>query len=893
MVQTQAEVTTTQSGALAGIRVLDFTWVRAGPWCTRWLGALGAEVIKVEWPQNPSTRGENIASGQGTPEGFPINLNTNGHFSDTNANKLSVTLNTRTERGIDLVRRLVSISDIVIENFAFGVLNNWGIGYEEMKKLRPDIVYLSMSGFGHTGRNRDYQTMGPIAQALSGLTYLSGLPGKPPAGWGWSYMDDTGGMYGAIYALSALYRRNVTGQGQHVDKSQWITGVALNGPVFLDIQANGRTTYREGYPAGNRAHWPGTPLVHNYRGRTVAPHNAYRTSPGDYNDWCAIACFSDDEWRRLVGVMGSPAWAVSDKFATLEGRLEHQEELDQGIEAWTKTLGKYEIMEVCQAAGVRAMPVQSSQDRFDNDPHLKHRDMYTDIEHPALGVWPHQNAPFKMSETPAFNKLSGALIGQHNKEVFEGLLGISHQELVDGFEDGTFWPKTMNRNDYPYLQEMIDSDAPAEWTGNDPRPNPPPAPVHSPSGDPEGPFTGVRVLELADEKGQWCGKLLADMGADVVKIEPPGGQETRTVGPFFEDLPHRERSLSFWHYNTSKRGITLSLETEDGRSLFRRLAAQADVILESYRPGYMKSLGLSYEDLKRDNPRLVMCSLTPFGQDGPWSDYETSDLLHLAAGGQMAGCGYTEEEEPDAPPIAPGGGQAWHMGSHFAMMAIGAALLSRTVTGRGQYIDASVHEACALTTEAAVTRYIYTGQIVRRQTGRHASPTPTDKSQHPCADGRYINVAAQILNRLTPERLQILGDWMKDEGLAGDILEEKLRNPDSITDNELFLYFIANMSRDDVYHGGQKRGFNMGAVRSPEEVLADPHLEDRGFWAEVEYPEVGAKLRHPGPAGIFNGSPWRISRRAPLVGEHNEEVLCGELGLSKAELAVLTEGGVV
>ena len=130
MVQTQAEVTTTKAGALAGIRVLDFTWVRAGPWCTRWLGALGAEVIKVEWPQNPSTRGENIAAGQGTPEGFPINLNTNGHFSDTNANKLSITLNTRTERGIDLIRRLVSISDIVIENFAFGVLNNWGIGYE-------------------------------------------------------------------------------------------------------------------------------------------------------------------------------------------------------------------------------------------------------------------------------------------------------------------------------------------------------------------------------------------------------------------------------------------------------------------------------------------------------------------------------------------------------------------------------------------------------------------------------------------------------------------------------------------------------------------------------------------------------------------------------------------
>ena len=164
---------TTGGSALSGIRVLDFTWVRAGPWCTRWLGALGAEVIKVEWPENPSTRGIGRPVPAPVP-GFEATLNNNGHFSDTNANKLSITLNTRTPRGIDLIKQLVSISDLVIENFAYGVLEKWGLGYEDMKKLRPDIVYLSMSGFGHTGRDRDYQTMGPIAQALSGLTYTSG-----------------------------------------------------------------------------------------------------------------------------------------------------------------------------------------------------------------------------------------------------------------------------------------------------------------------------------------------------------------------------------------------------------------------------------------------------------------------------------------------------------------------------------------------------------------------------------------------------------------------------------------------------------------------------------------------------------------------------------------------
>ena len=184
-----------------------------------------------------------------------------------------------------------------------------------------------------------------------------------------------------------------------------------------------------------------------------------------------------------------------------------------------------------------------------------------------------------------------------------------------------------------------------------------------------GPLAGLRILELADEKGQFCGKLLGDLGADVVKIEPPGGEPNRHVGPFLDDIPHPERSLSFWYYNTSKRSITLNLTTADGRQIFSRLAGTADVILETFRPGFLASLALGYESLREQNPRLIMCSLTPFGQTGPWRDYLSSDLLHMAAGGEMASCGYDEADVPNAPPIAPGGGNAWHMGCHFAYMA--------------------------------------------------------------------------------------------------------------------------------------------------------------------------------------------------------------------------------
>ena len=412
-----------------------------------------------------------------------------------------------------------------------------------------------------------------------------------------------------------------------------------------------------------------------------------------------------------------------------------------------------------------------------------------------------------------------------------------------------------------------------------------------------GPLAGLRVLELADEKGQFCGKLLADLGADVVKIEPPGGEPCRHIGPFLDDIPHPERSLSFWYYNTSKRGITLDLETSAGSRLFGRLAAASDVILETFRPGFLASLELDHTSLHQENPRLIMCAITPFGQTGPWRDYLSSDLLHMAAGGEMASSGYDEADVPNAPPIAPGGGNAWHMGSHFAYMAIMAALVHRTVSGQGQYIDASIHEACALTTEAAIANYIYRGEVVRRQTGRHHAAGPTPRTQFRAKDGTYV--CALVAGRLNPRYVRELADLLDSYGMAGDLKDDKYQDPAVIAENtshiieDLVADFIASLPAEEVYHAAQQRGFTWGAVRAPEQLLDDAHLHDRGFWKEVEHPELGHSFIYPGEAAIYNGSPWRISRRAPLIGEHNTEIFCDELGLSRGELSVLAESRVI
>ena len=412
-----------------------------------------------------------------------------------------------------------------------------------------------------------------------------------------------------------------------------------------------------------------------------------------------------------------------------------------------------------------------------------------------------------------------------------------------------------------------------------------------------GPLAGLRVLELTNEHAQFCGKLMADLGADVIKVEPPGGQETRNIGPFLDDEAHPERSLYFWHYNTSKRGITLDITKPEGREVFRKLSATAGLVLESFPPGYMKELGLDYETLSADNPGLIMCSVTPFGQDGPWRDYQTSDLVHLAAGGQMASSGYDEEDVPGAPPIAPGGGNAWHIASHYSYMAIMAALYYLDLTGEGQYIDVSIHEACCLTTEGAIAIYLSTGEVVRRHTGRHASPDQSSGIQFATKDGGWLNTTRSGTN-LTPARLRILAEWMDSHGLAGDLLDEKYQDPALLEQSgqhfsEVFQNFFANMPLLDAYEGGQERDFPWGAIRTMNDIVGDPHLEDRNFFTPVEHPELEREFTYPGPAAIFNVSPWRIYRRAPLIGEHNNEVLGDELGLSGDEIEALRRSGVV
>lgn len=406
---------------LSGVRVVDFSWIVAGPQATRILADFGAEVIRIEY----EGRLDSIRIGMTSPPADPQSPNGSGFFNNLNRNKQSATLNLNHPRGLDLLKRLIAISDAVVENFSSRVMESKGLSYETMAAINPGIIYLSLSGFGHTGRDRDYVTWGPTAQAVSGLTMMSGLPDAPPAGWGFSYLDHTAGYYGAAALLLALYERMHSGRGQYIDLAQIETGMVLAGPAILDASVNGRPYRRPGNPPGNHSTFP-----------AVAPHNTYRCRPdaqpadvAPLDRWVSIAVFCDEEWQALCRVMENPAWSRDPRFATNAGRLEHQAELDQQIEAWTLGLDRYDVMYLCQAAGVAAGAVQDMADRMERDPQLAARGYYREIDHPELGRHRFEGVPITSTRSNWSLRRPGPLLGEDTEHVLRDLLGLGDADI--------------------------------------------------------------------------------------------------------------------------------------------------------------------------------------------------------------------------------------------------------------------------------------------------------------------------------------------------------------------------------------------------------------------------------------------------------------------------------
>jgi crotonobetainyl-CoA:carnitine CoA-transferase CaiB-like acyl-CoA transferase len=368
---------------LHNIRILDFTWVLAGPYGTRLLADFGAEVIKVQ----PLLSSE-------TDDEF-----SRGYYNTWNRNKLGITLNLNKPEGIKIAKKLVCVCDIVVENFTTRVMTNWGLDYENLKKIKPDIIMVSLSLMGQTGPWKDYAGYGPTVHAFSGMTYLTSFPGQPPTGPGFSYADHIAGLYASLAVLGALERRRRTGEGQRIDLSEVAVMKSLLDSGACESGGNLSTT--------------------------AAPHGVYPCK--GKNHWCAMAVFSDEEWQGLNKAMGDPAWSQDKKFATLSGRLKNGDELDGLITSWMRKHTVDEINTILQENGVAAGTVQDAAD-LAQDPQLKARRFFIDRSEIGKLV---DASPIRLSASPAEYRRSAPTQGRDNDSIYGKLLGLNKKRIAE------------------------------------------------------------------------------------------------------------------------------------------------------------------------------------------------------------------------------------------------------------------------------------------------------------------------------------------------------------------------------------------------------------------------------------------------------------------------------
>ena len=413
---------------LEGVRILDLTWLLAGAGGPRLLAALGAEIIRLEWR-------DRLDFLRKSPPVIPVagskesrremeSINRGGLFNDNNPGKRSFSLNMAHPKGKELFKRLVTVSDVVVESYRADAMTKWGLGYDTLRSLKPDIIYVQQSGWGHKGPYWKYASYGPIAQAISGLTDQSGLPDPhPPAGWGYSYMDWSGAYYTAIAMLLAIYYKKRTGKGQYIDGSQIEPGIFMTGTAIVDYLVNGRHWQR----TGNRSPY-----------KPAAPHGAYPCAGRDR--WIAIAVSTDEEWRALAVEMGYPAWTRDAGFSTLAARIVNQDELDRRVGEWTRNQEPFALQERLQKAGVAAGVCQTTEDRVDRDPQLKHLKWLIPLPNAEVGTWPIKDVPFHFAKATVDQGgpigRAAPCYGEDNDYVHGELLKLSAQERAELEKEG-------------------------------------------------------------------------------------------------------------------------------------------------------------------------------------------------------------------------------------------------------------------------------------------------------------------------------------------------------------------------------------------------------------------------------------------------------------------------
>ena len=427
--------------------MIDLSQIFAGPYATKLLADVGAEIIRVECVARSGRGGVLPRMKPGGAFGgcFPGGdtgeraYNRFAYYNEVNRNKYAITLDLTKQPGVEVFKKLVRVSDVVVENFTPRVMKNFGLDYPVLKEIDPRIIVISLSGYGQDGPYRDYVTYGEGIEAMVGLSKLTAYPGGEPLKPGVAYADATSGLHGAFAILAALRYRRVTGRGQYIDLAMREAVAPLVGEAVVDYVMNRRVAS----PTGNR-------------NLSMAPHGCYRSRGKDA--WLAIAISSDEEWRSFCQVMGNPPWTKEERFATLSGRLASQGELDVFIEEWTAQYSHIELMNMLQRAGVKAGAVLNTEELV-NDPHLAGRGFFEELSHPEAGTHIYPGVSWKMSKTPGRLRLPAPCFGEHNRYVFGELLGMSGEEILMLAEEGVTSSEPLPFEDFWCSGECSDREA--------------------------------------------------------------------------------------------------------------------------------------------------------------------------------------------------------------------------------------------------------------------------------------------------------------------------------------------------------------------------------------------------------------------------------------------------
>jgi len=410
----------------------------------------------------------------------------------------------------------------------------------------------------------------------------------------------------------------------------------------------------------------------------------------------------------------------------------------------------------------------------------------------------------------------------------------------------------------------------------------------------EGMLSPYRILDLTDEKGLMCGKVMGDLGADVIKIERPGGDFARNIGPFYHDEPDPEKSLFWFSFNANKRGITLDIETADGQEIFKKLVKSADIIVESFPPGHMDKIGLGYSVLEKVNPGVSLISITPFGQTGPYRDYKISDVVAWALGGYMYSVG-----DDDRAPVRIGlYCQSYLHAGGQAVQAAMMALYYREMTGEGQFVDVSIRDSITRCTPERITMYWDFNKRVARRGG--GGRMLSIRRIWPCKDGYVYAIywGGQFASRWNSPLVR----WIESEGVATDLIKNLDWDSFNMMDitqeikniiEEPTLKLFRKFTMAEILEGALNHNAQVYPFATTADIANNPQLASRDFWVEVDHPELGTSITYPGPFAQNTELTPRIVRRAPLIGEHNEEIYEKELGISKEKILILKQAKVI